>query len=42
MLDISVREEGVVTLHLPALGWNLLRDVNPVPTKPFADDMSTV
>ena len=47
LLEVSEREEGVVALHLligslkTALGWSPYQDVNPVPTSPLADVITT-
>ena len=40
---VSEREEGVVAITLPigslkTSGWSRIRDANPVPTSPLADD----
>ena len=40
-----MRDEGVVTLHLP-IGcivpcWSRYQDVNPIPTISLADDLAT-
>ena len=40
LIEVSEKEEGVVALHLPALGLNRYRDANPVPTSPFSDDIA--
>ena len=37
LLEVSDREEGVVSLHLP-IGY---RDAIPVPTNPLPDDITT-
>ena len=45
MLEVSEREEGVVTLHQPIWPlktcWSRYRDTNSVPTSPLSDDIPT-